>query len=232
MTLVLVAHGTRDPVGAATAEHLAAAVAARMDGIRVALAYADVRAPGLTSVLADLDAADLDAPDPIVVVPAFLASGYHVRVDVPGQIERSGRTGVLLAAPPGPAPAVVSAAVDRLREAGWRRSDSLVLAAAGSSDRRAIADVRRAAAVLTKLVRRPVRIGYIATGSPALDQVVAAARGRVAVASWLLAPGLFHRWLARCGADVVSEPIGAHPLLVDQLVRRYHTAVSRARALT
>jgi hypothetical protein len=46
----------------------------------------------------------------------------------------------------------------------------------------------------------------------------------VAVASWLLAPGVFHGSLAECGADVVSGPIGAHPLVVDVLVRRYYEA--------
>jgi sirohydrochlorin ferrochelatase len=227
VTLVLVAHGTRDPAGAATARQLTSLVADRMGG-DVALAYADVRGPGLTDVIAGLD-----VPGPIVVVPAFLASGYHVRVDVPRQIERAARPGVLLAAPLGPAPAVVTAAVDRLREAGWRSSDALVLAAAGSSDRRATVDVRRAAGLLSKAVRRPVRVGYIATGKPGVDQVVATEGRfgrRVAVASWLLAPGLFRRWLDQSGAAVVSEPIGAHPLLADQLVRRYQTALARAGA--
>jgi sirohydrochlorin ferrochelatase len=91
-----------------------------------------------------------------------------------------------------------------------------------------LADVDHAAALLSRAVRRPVRVGYIATGRPTIDEAVAAAgRGgrRVAVASWLLAPGLFHRWLARSGAAVVSEPIGAHPLLVDLIVRRHADAL-------
>lgn len=230
MTLVLVVHGTRDPAGAATSEQLAAALAARASGVPVALAYADVRRPNLTDVLADV----LTGVESPVVVPAFLASGYHVRVDIPAQIERSGRPDVLLASPLGPAPAVVSAAVERLREAGWRRGDALVLAAAGSSDKRARADVRKAAALLSRTVRRPVVVGCVATGRPSVDEAVGMARRtarRVAVASWLLAPGLFHNWLARSGADVVSEPIGAHPFLVDQLLHRYQAALVRAELL-
>lgn len=222
MTLVVVAHGTRDPAGAATSERLVEAIARRAPGIRVALAYADVRRPTVTEVVAAVDAP--------VVVPAFLASGYHVRVDIPAQIERSGRTDVLLASPLGPARSMVDAAVERLREAGWRRSDALVLAAAGSSDRHARADVRRAARELSKAVRAPVTVGCIATGTPTIDEAVAAARRgarRVAVASWLLAPGLFHRWLTQSAADVVSDPIGVHPLLVDQLLRRYQAALVR-----
>lgn len=44
------------------------------------------------------------------------------------------------------------------------------------------------------------------------------------MASWLLAPGLFHRWLADAGADIVSAPIGAHPLLVELIAWRYLAA--------
>jgi sirohydrochlorin ferrochelatase len=79
------------------------------------------------------------------------------------------------------------------------------------------------------LVRQPVGVGYLATGRPTVAEAVAAARRsgrRVAVASWLLAPGLFHQWLAHAGADVVSEPIGMHPLLVAQIVQRYRTSHS------
>jgi sirohydrochlorin ferrochelatase len=149
-------------------------------------------------------------------------------VDLPGQILSSGRDDVLLTAPIGPS--VVPAAMDRLIAAGWRASDAVVLAAAGSSDPRARADVRRAAAVLSRLVRQPIVVGYLATGRPTVAEAVATARRsgrRVAVASWLLAPGLFHQWLAHSGADVVSEPIGVHPLLVAQLVQRYLTASAR-----
>lgn len=213
--LLLVAHGTRDPAGAVTAEALTDAVARRLPGVPVSLAFADVRGPSVTDVLAG-------GTGPAVVVPTFLSAGYHVRVDLPGQIERAGRAGVRLARPLGTT--VVGAAVDRLVSAGWRACDAVVLAAAGSSDPRAIADIRRAAVRLSGTIRQPVAVGYIATGRPGVSEVVARSHRpgtRVAVASWLLAPGLFHQWLCRSGADLVSDPIGVHPLLVDQLVRRY-----------
>jgi len=222
MSLLLVVHGTRDPAGTAMSAELAVATRHRL-GVPVKLAFADVRAPSVTSVLRDWT-----ARGPIVAVPAFLAAGYHVRVDLPGQILASGRTDVRLTAPVGPS--VVPAALDRLIAAGWRHRDAVVLAAAGSSDPRARADVRRAAALLSRLVGQPVGVGYLATGRPTAAEAVADARRRgqrVAVASWLLAPGLFHQWLAHAGADVVSEPIGVHPLLVSQLVRRYQTSRER-----
>jgi sirohydrochlorin ferrochelatase len=228
--LVIVAHGTREPAGAVAAGEIVDAVRACLPGVPVELAFADVRAPGVPEVLRDAD------PDqPVVVVPAFLAAGYHVRVDVPEQIVRSGRPDVLLADAIGPAPAVVDAVRERLVEAGWRRGDTIVLAAAGSSDERARADVRRAAMLLADQTGDPVRIGYVTTARPSVDEAVAAVRRghrrghrRVAVASWLLAPGLFHRWVAEAGADLVSEPIGAHPLLVEQIIRRYRMALAHA----
>jgi sirohydrochlorin ferrochelatase len=221
MTLVLVAHGTRDPAGAVAIDEIAAAVRARLGGAAVEVAYADVRRPGVAEVVRAVRG-------PAVVVPAFLASGYHVRVDVPRQVAESGREGVPVSAPLGPASALAAAMRDRLAEAGWRRGDAVVLAAAGSSDRRALADVRRAAALLAARTGGPVRAGYVTTAAPRVPDAVAGlrrdGRRRVAVASWLLAPGLFQRSLAESGADVVAGPIAAHPRLVDLVLRRYRDA--------
>jgi sirohydrochlorin ferrochelatase len=223
MTLVLVAHGTREAAGAVTVERLAAALRDRLPGVPVLPAFADVRAPKVPDVLAGV-------AGPAVVVPAFLAGGYHVRVDVPGQVDRSGHPDVVLAEPLGPAAAVVAAMHDRLCAAGLRRGDAVVLAAAGSSDPHALADVRVAASLLADRTGGRVRIGFVTTARPSVDEAVSAAgrRGRrVAVASWLLAPGLFHRWVARTGADVVSDPIGAHPLLIEELAQRYLRASNK-----
>jgi sirohydrochlorin ferrochelatase len=52
---------------------------------------------------------------------------------------------------------------------------------------------------------------------------------RVAVASWLLAPGLFQRRLDESGADVVAGPLSDHPAVVELVVRRYRAALSGAR---
>jgi len=209
MSLVLVAHGTRDPAGLRVARFLAAALPAAAE-----LAFVDVLDPPLRQVLARV-------PGPVTVVPAFLASGYHVRVDVPGEVTASRRRDVTVTDALGPHPAVVRAAVTRLREAGWRRGDAVVLAAAGSSDPRAVADVHLAARRLSALVGRRVRVGFLAAGTPRLADLVGGLRAvgerRVAVASWLLAPGVFHRAALACGADVVADPLGSHPAVVGRL---------------
>lgn len=218
--IVLVAHGTRDPAGPRVIETLAARV--RAAGASVRVAYADVRRPDVTSVLESVRGRQA------VVVPAFLASGYHVRTDIPAQIAASGHPDVVLARAFGAAPELVDAMRDRLEWAGYRPGDAVVLAAAGSSDARALAEVRSAARALATQLGAPVRVGYAATARPSVADAVAYARGRgrrVAVASWLLAPGLFQRRLDDAGADVVAEPLGVHPGVVDLVLRRYREAL-------
>jgi sirohydrochlorin ferrochelatase len=225
--LVLAAHGTRDPAGPPVLDALAAAVADTA-GVRTRVAYVDVIAPTVADVLADVDG-------PVVVVPVFLAAGYHVRVDLPGQVDACGRDDVTIAPFLGPDERLLTAAVERLTEAGWRRGDAVVLAAAGSSDARALADVAVASDALAGHVGVPVSVGYVATAEPTVPDAVSEARAagasRVAVASWLLAPGLFQNRLADAGADVVAGPLGAHPGVVVAVLDRYRGAgVSRGAA--
>lgn len=212
-TCVLVAHGTRDPAGAATTHRLAERVRTGLPGVDVRVAFADVRRPDVTDVLLGCDR-------PAIVVPVFLAAGYHVRVDIPDQVRRADRPAVVT---PHLGNDLVTVALQRLRQAGWRRGDTVLLAAAGSGDPRALRETELAAAALAEHVGA-VHIGY-ATGD--LPAVVARLPGRVAVASWFLAPGLFHRRAAGAGAAVVTEPLGAHPLVADLVIDRY-TAARRA----
>lgn len=229
MTLVLAAHGTRDPEGGVVIEELAGRVSSALPGVDVRVAYADVRGPSVTDVLATCGV------EPAVVVPAFLASGYHVRVDLPEQIALSGHPSAVLTPALGPARGLLGALVDRLRAAGYAPGDRVVLAAAGSSDPRALVDVHDVAYSLGVRLGSPVRLAYAATATPTVSEAVAAIRTaapastRVAVASWLLAPGLFQRRLARSGADVIAEPLAAHRGVVDVVLQR-HTAAARVLA--
>lgn len=224
--IVLVAHGTRDPAGPRVIEELADGVRAALPGIPVRVAYADVRSPNVTDVLSE------HLSERAVVIPAFLAAGYHVRVDIPKQIAESGHPDVVYAESFGPAPELVAVMIERLRAAGYTPGDRVVLAAAGSSDHRALIDVHDAAYALGVRLGAPVRIGYAATAAPSVTDVVADIRGaapgaRVAVASWLLAPGLFQRRLDDAGADAVADPLGAHRRIVDLVVNRYTAAITR-----
>lgn len=227
--IVLAAHGTRDPRGAVATDALADAVAAALPRVTVRVAYADVRSPNVTDVLRE------HLGQPVVVVPAFLAAGYHVRVDIPEQIAASGHRDVVQTEHFGPAPELVAVLIQRLRASGYEPGDRVVFAAAGSSDPRALIDVHDAAYALGVRLGAPVRVGYAATAAPTVTDAVADVRtaareARVAVASWLLAPGLFQQRLDDAAADVTAAPLGVHPQIVDLVVRRYEESVE-ARAI-
>ena len=202
-TLVLVAHGTRDPAGAESTNALADLVREWVPDVRVA--YADVHQPDVTTVLREIDG-------PAIVVPAFLAAGYHVLIDIPEQIRAAGVPAVIT---PHLGADVAAVARQRLVEAGWRPGQPIVLAASGSSDPQAREEVRAAARRLGT-----DRVGFVATSEPALADVVTK---DAAVASWFLAPGLFHRRATECGARVVAAPLGVHPAIAQMIVLRYAT---------
>ena len=82
------------------------------------------------------------------------------------------------------------------------------------------------------MLGRPVTLATIATGGPRVGDAVEALRSggahRVAVASWLLAPGLFQRALDDCGADLVGGPIADHDSVAALVGARYRAARSAA----
>lgn len=85
----------------------------------------------------------------------------------------------------------------------------------------AVADVEEVADRLSSLVDAPVTVAFAAPSPhvahiPSVAEAVSRTRGRVAVASHLLAPGLFQSRLCESGADVVARPLGLHPLIVDR----------------
>lgn len=220
---VLVAHGTRKPGGVSMVRDLARRVGEAL-GREVHVAFVDVLGPSPTEVLDSLP-----RHRPAVLVPAFLAAGHHVRVDVPAHVAASTHSAVTVTRPLGPCAGTVRVLADRLFESGWRPGDSVVLAAAGTSDAGAQSDLRQTAAMLSALIGDRVELGYAATGAPTVADAVAAGRERsdgrrIAVASYLLADGLFQDRLRACGADIVSDPLGTHPGMIRLIAGRFQRA--------
>ncbi|TGD90493.1 sirohydrochlorin chelatase [Mycolicibacterium sp. CH28] len=216
--LILVAHGTRNPHGLNIITEIASAVANQVGPVRTA--FVDVLGPNPREVLAE-------SAGPAVVVPAFLASGYHVNSDLPARVAESGHPGVTITPALGPDPILAEVMHARLIEAGWSPGDAVVMAAAGSSDPAAGRDLSRACALLADRVG-DVHLGFVATGAPTVADVVSRlkrSRRRVFVATYLLAPGVFHTRLGRCGADGVADPLGVHPGLVALLAQRFSVPV-------
>jgi sirohydrochlorin ferrochelatase len=225
MNLILAAHGTRRPGGVAMIGDLAAQVSRQL-GRTVRVAFVDVLGPTPSEVLSAV------GEHRAVVVPAFLSRGYHVRTDVPAHVAASGHPHVLVTPALGPGGEIARIVADQLMKSGWRPGDSVILGAAGTSDPIARADLHTTATLLSALTGSRVSLGFAAIGEPHITEAVKMARaegaGRVAIASYLLADGLFQEKLQSCGADLVSRPLGTHPRLVRLIASRFRRAVPAA----
>jgi sirohydrochlorin ferrochelatase len=111
----------------------------------------------------------------------------------------------------------------------------VVLAAAGSTDSRAAGDARHQATLLASHLQAPVLAAFASAARPTVGEAVAdlAARtgGPVAVASYLLAPGVFAGRLRASGAAWVSAPLGDHPAVAGLILQRFRS-VTEQRLLT
>lgn len=226
--LVAVAHGSRDPAAQRCVRALARQVRRAGPGMGVRVAFLENARPALPDVLHG--AVGAAGRECVAVVPLLLASGYHVTSDI-------GRTaalaGVPAADPLGPDQALVPVLAGRLAEAGVPAGTPVVLAAAGSRDPRSALTARRQAAMLSEHLAVPVRAAFLSAARPTVAEAVAdlAAQsgGPVAVAPFLLAPGLFHDQLRRnelqaAGTAWVSDPLGAHPAVARLVLERFRTA--------
>lgn len=239
--MIACAHGTSSVQGAAEVNALRDAIAALRPGLDVREAYVDVQQPDLVDVVAGLPEGKS-----AVVVPLLLSVGYHVKVDIARAVRS--RPGTLAAAPLGPEPRLAALLDQRLREAGVTDRDSIVLAAAGSSNPNAAVSVEELASQLGELRSNRIVPAYGASAKPSVPDAVAMLReeaeggagagesagavdlgGRVVIASYLLAPGYFHDQLAKAGADLVTEPLLPSPVLAEIALERYDAAVAKGR---
>jgi sirohydrochlorin ferrochelatase len=196
-----------------------AAVARRRPGLDVRACYVDVQRPRLADEVTRVDG-------PAVAVPLLLTSGYHVRVDIPSGLAAA--SGLATAgAPLGPDRRLVGLLAGSVRAAG--PADAVVLAAAGSTDPRARAQVSAVARSLSVALSAPVRVGYAASAAPSVPDVVARLRAggahRLTIAAYLLVDGLFYQALHRVGADAVTPPLAVHPSIPDLVLSRYDALV-------
>ncbi|WP_157427179.1 sirohydrochlorin chelatase [Agromyces salentinus] len=255
--LVAISHGTSSAEGRSAVRGLSDAVGAALEQRAssragsaasvpetappsLRLGHVDVEQPDVPASLASLDDGE-----PAVVVPLLLSAGYHVHVDLTEAVEAETARPVVLGGALGPDDRLVTVLLRRLREAGLRDDDRIVLAVAGSSDRRAVDDCHDMTARLAAASGREVGVGFLSAAEPALPAAVAAARAaaagatsdgdgdgaapRVIIANYLLAPGYFDDLARAAGADVTAEPLlvpdaPAPAELVDIVLDRYDAA--------
>ena len=223
--LVLLAHGSRRPGPSSLLSRTAERVSTILPGVEVRTGYVELQPPDPATALEGL-------VDP-VVLPFFLARGYHVLNDVPAAVERHGSgtvTGHL-----GVEEHLVEAVAQRLHEAsaplgGLAGLDHIVLGAAGSRQGAALEEVEAITRLLGAHLGRDVTPAYLSAARPSVRDAVSTARSRgarrVGVATYLLAEGRFHRALHSTGADVVAAPIGDHPALAELVALRYREQVA------
>ncbi|MFE7299339.1 sirohydrochlorin chelatase [Streptomyces sp. NPDC057579] len=242
-TLLVIAHGSRDPRHAATVTALCARVRKLRPGLRVAVGYLDFNAPRVPRVLERLEA---DGVRNVVALPLLLTRAFHAKSDIPAVLREAAARLPLLtvhqAEVLGPSLLLTSALERRLEEAGLRpddhRSTGVVLASAGSSDPEAIAVIAEIAREWRRTAEWcAVRPAFASASLPRTADAVRALRAegiqRVAVAPYVIAPGFLPDRIAagarEARADILAPVLGAAPELARLLLRRYDQAV-RARA--
>ncbi|MHA6759176.1 sirohydrochlorin chelatase [Streptacidiphilus sp. PAMC 29251] len=245
-TLLLVAHGSRDPRHAATVTDLAARVRALRPGLQVEIGYLDHCAPRISQLLARLDrgsgrdGGSGHSSAEVVALPLLLNRAFHARSDIPAVLAEAAAAhpGLTIRQGPvlGPSALLLDALDRRLAEQGVHPSadTGVVLAAAGSSDPAANAVTREVAAAWQRLRGwGGVEVAHASAAPPRVADAVAALRARglrtLAVAPYLLAPGLLPDRIAAeahaAGVDTVAAPIGAAPELARLLLRRHDQAL-------
>lgn len=206
-----ISHGTHSPEGQLVVRALAERTQQLASGLSTvtdtALGHVDVQEPHVVATLEGF------APEiPAVLVPLLLSTGYHVTVDMQQAAAASPRR-TRVAAALGPDPRLAEILRQRLVQAGAVPGDDvIILGAAGSSTPGAVADVRTTARLLSEKIGTGVTDAYLSFARPRVTEAVEQARQRcpgrrIVIASYLLAPGYFHRLMGRQGADLVTEPL-------------------------
>lgn len=227
--LLAVAHGSRDDRAAPALERLIARVRHAAPHLDVRLSYVDHIAPSVSRALADLSAGAL----PTVVVPLLLTAASHAKGDLAAAVQAARRPGWDLrqARPLAPHAGVIAALDRRLTEAGIGPETAVVLAAVGSADPDANADVVADARRLWEWRRAeaPIDAGFASATTPtvgeAVDRLRRLGHAEVAVAAYVLAPGrLLDGAVRPLDVAAVTTELADTSELADVVLDRYREA--------
>lgn len=246
-SLLMIAHGTRDPRGAEEMAVLAGHVAQRLP---VAVGHAwleDFADPqGVEGARPLLQAGGQGCTDHLVTLPLLNFAAGHAKTDVPEQVSavRAAFPGLHVhhGRVLGVHPSLLRLAWDRIDEVSprdGRAEEVLVVAASGSSDPDANGELCKAARVLAEgSGHRWVETCVAGVTWPRTDVVLrrihAAGARRAVVFSWSLLAGRLESrvWdavdlvAAETGLEVVKAGrFGPDPAVADAVVQRYHEAL-------
>ncbi|MCC7369049.1 MAG: sirohydrochlorin chelatase [Chloroflexi bacterium] len=252
--VVLAAHGTRDPAGAAEARAFAAALAARL-GPTLPLwpAFLELTDPPILDTLARLAEAGVRET---VVLPLMLFGAGHVKNDVPAALavarERHPTLTLRYGAPLGVQPELLRvlderiAAVEEAVGPFPRERTGIVLVERGSSDPDANAQVYHLARMLWEgRAFGWVEPCFVGITRPTLQEGIARCvtlgAERVIVLPYFLFTGVLVRRIGEMVAEVMSglphvellvaDHLGAHPEILGLAERRIGEALAGSVAM-
>ncbi|GAB10767.1 putative ferrochelatase [Gordonia araii NBRC 100433] len=229
MSVLLVAHGSRDSRFALRVTGIRDAVRAAVPTTRVELAYLDLNEPLVGTVLDEL----AQTGEPVTVIPLLLGDGYHSRFDLPVLLDAARRRWPAVEMTQSPvlgSADLTGSLADRVRAAGLRTGDGIVMYAVGSSDERSDDAARRRGAELGRHLGHPVEVVFATKLGPdgfalrdAIDRLRTTGAGRVVGLPYFLSPGLLtERVEALIDEHAPGSPIagalGSHELVVGAIV--------------
>jgi sirohydrochlorin cobaltochelatase len=253
--VLVVGHGTADPVGAAETRRVADLVTESLPGTPVALGFLEVIGPTIAEALADLAGAGCREA---VAAPLLLFEAGHAKRDVPEAIAAAAVThgiAVIRAGPLGCHPAIVELARRRRAEAVAGREPvaeaetALVMVGRGSSDPTAPAQLAEFTEAMLAAGPRPGRVlaGFVAAAKPRVSEALAqaAAGGETGLRRVVVQPHLLFRGhveeqvAAAVAAARASGPelewitvarLGPDPLVARAVIDRAAEALAFAAA--
>lgn len=253
--VVIVGHGTADPVGAAETHAVGRLVAEMLPGVPVEVGFLEVIGPSIGDALAALAARGCHR---VVAAPLLLFTAGHAKRDIPAALDAGARAvgvGITQAAALGCHAAIVRLASRRRRQVVRglapvpAAATGLVMIGRGSSDPRAASQLLEftaatlmvdVAACLQAFTACRMGLGFVAAARPAVaDALDAAALGpdvrRVVVQPHLLFRGHVEEQVAAAVARargrypgiewLVVPRLGAEPEVAAALVERVAESV-------
>jgi sirohydrochlorin ferrochelatase len=204
--IVLLGHGSPDPRSAAGLRALGREVSRQRPGARVEVAFLDHDDPGLTGIALELGWAGYTEA---IVVPAFLTTAFHVRVDVPASValaqDASGLR-LIVAEPIGPDLTLLELLGESLPDG------PVVLACAGTRDSLALASLEDLAREWSIRRGAAVAVGYASASTPTIETALASIEHdgqRASIASFTLLPGILpDRIAAAAEGRPCTQPLG------------------------
>lgn len=242
--LTIAAHGTREEQGVAQCRALVQRVSDKLPGVKVTLGFVELAEPGIAGAIEDaLDGRECTGDTDGVLVPLMLATGGHVKEDIPEAIdEGSGDYDVRYANPLMPSPLLRTALEQRITQAldqddPWKAQDTaLVLIGRGNLTPKANAEhyslCRMVAEEMDVESIHPAFIQVCRPSVPeALNAAVAAGAEQIVVAQNFLFFGKLRTWTheqvdAWCQSHPevkvrIAEVIGDCDELAQLVVDRY-----------